>query len=41
LKALNTAEIKMQLNTANSPVILTPLGGLKLTYLIMPVQIRA
>jgi hypothetical protein len=29
------------MNTANSPVILTPLGGLKMTYLIMPVQIRA
>jgi hypothetical protein len=29
------------MNTADSPVILTPLGGLKMTYLIMPVQIRA
>jgi hypothetical protein len=29
------------MNAANSPVILTPLGGLKMTYLIMPVQIRA
>jgi DNA polymerase-3 subunit beta len=41
LKALSTSDIQMQMNTANSPVILTPLGGLKMTYLIMPVQIRA
>ena len=41
LKALSTSHIQMQMNAANSPVILTPLGGLKMTYLIMPVQIRA
>jgi len=40
IKALSTSEIQMQLNTALSPVILTPLGSLKMTYLIMPVQIR-
>lgn len=40
LKALFTSEIQMQLNTATSPVILTPLGNLKMTYLIMPIQIR-
>lgn len=40
LKALSTSDIQMQMNTANSPVILTPLGGLKMIYLIMPVQIR-
>ncbi len=40
LKALPAAEIKMQLNEWNQPVIFTPLGGLKMTYLIMPVQIR-
>lgn len=40
LKALLTSEIQMQLNTATSPVILTPLGSLKMTYLIMPIQIR-
>jgi DNA polymerase-3 subunit beta len=40
LKALSTSEIQLQMNTADSPVILTPLGGLKMTYLIMPVQIR-
>lgn len=41
LKALNTAEVQMQFNTATSPAILSPLGGLKMTYLVMPVQIRS
>ena len=40
LKALSTSDIQMQMNAANSPVILTPLGGLKMIYLIMPVQLR-
>lgn len=40
LKVINTSEVQMQLNTANSPVILNPLGGLKMTYLVMPVQLR-
>ena len=40
LKALPTAEIKMQLNEWNQPVIFSPLGGMKMTYLVMPVQIR-
>lgn len=41
LKALSTADIQIQMNTDNSPVILRPLGGLKMIYLIMPVQLRA
>lgn len=41
LKALQSSEIQMQLNTALSPVIITPLGSLKMTYLLMPVQIRS
>jgi DNA polymerase-3 subunit beta len=41
LKALPSSEIQMQLNTATSPVILTPLDSFKMTYLIMPVQIRS
>ena len=41
LKALSTSEIQMQCDTATSPSILTPLGGLKMTYLVMPVQIRS
>ena len=40
LKALSSSEISMDMNEANSPVIFKPLGGLKMTYLIMPVQIR-
>lgn len=41
LKAINTSEVQMQLNTATSPVILSPLGSLKMTYLVMPVQVRS
>ncbi|MEM7556156.1 MAG: DNA polymerase III subunit beta [Cyanobacteria bacterium P01_A01_bin.84] len=40
LKAINGNEIQMQLNTSLTPVIFTPLGELKMTYLAMPVQIR-
>ncbi len=40
LKAIPSNEIQLQLNEASNPVILTPLGGLKMTYLIMPVQLR-
>lgn len=40
LKALPSSEIQLQLNGATSPVILTPVSGLKMTYLVMPVQIR-
>ena len=40
LKAISASEIQMQLNEGNQPVIFTPLGGLKMTYLVMPVQIR-
>ena len=40
LKALPASEIKMQLNEWNQPVIFSPLGGLQMTYLVMPVQIR-
>lgn len=40
LKALPSTEIKMQLNGNLTPVIFTPLGGLKMTYLAMPVQLR-
>ncbi len=41
LKVMNTSEVQMQCNTATSPAILTPLGGLKMTYLVMPIQIRS
>lgn len=41
LKALNSSEVQMQFNSPTSPSVLTPLGGAKMTYLIMPVQIRS
>ena len=40
LKALSAPEIKMQLNEGHQPVIFSPLGGLDMTYLVMPVQLR-
>jgi DNA polymerase III subunit beta len=40
IKAISAPEIKMQLNEWNQPVIFTPLSGLQVTYLVMPVQIR-
>ncbi len=40
LKALNANSVSMQLNANTEPVIFSPLGGLKMTYLVMPVQIR-
>jgi len=40
LKAFKGNEIQMQLNEATQPVIFTPLGELKMTYLVMPVQLR-
>ncbi len=40
IKAMNTTEIQMRINTPVSPAVFTPVGGSKLTYLIMPVQIR-
>ena len=40
LKALPSSEIEMQLNEGHQPVIFSPLGGIKMTYLVMPVQIR-
>jgi DNA polymerase-3 subunit beta len=41
LKVFTTSEIQMQCNTATSPSIVTPLGGMKMTYLVMPVQVRS
>ena len=41
LKALPSTEIQIQCNTATSPSVLTPLGSVKMTYLVMPVQIRS
>lgn len=41
LKAFDSADVQLQFNTATSPAIATPLGGFKMTYLVMPVQIRS
>ncbi len=41
LKALPSAEIQMQLNNNLAPVIFSPVGGVKMTYLAMPVQLRS
>ena len=41
LKAIPTTDVQLQTNTATSPAILSPIGGVKMTYLVMPVQIRA
>ena len=40
LKTLGSTEILLQLNQATSPVIVTPMGGVKMIYLVMPVQLR-
>lgn len=41
LKVFNTTEVQMQFNTSTSPSIVTPLGGVKMIYLVMPVQVRS
>jgi DNA polymerase III subunit beta len=41
LKALGSTEVQIQCNSATSPSVLTPLGPVKMTYLVMPVQIRS
>lgn len=41
LKSFATSEVQLQFNTATSPAILTPITGPKITYLVMPVQVRS
>jgi len=41
LKALRSGEVQMQCNSPTSPMVVVPLGNLKMTYLVMPVQIRS
>ncbi len=41
LKSFSTSEVQLQFNTATSPAILTPISGPKITYLVMPVQVRS
>lgn len=40
LKAFESSEVQIQCNSATSPSVLVPLGEVKMTYLVMPVQIR-
>jgi len=40
LRTMNSTDVKFQFNGATQPVIITPLSGLNMTYLIMPVQIK-
>ncbi len=40
LKVISSTEVQLQLNTPTSPAVLIPLGALKMTYLVMPVQVR-
>jgi DNA polymerase III subunit beta len=41
LKAIDSSEIQLKLNNSTSPAIITPIGAVQMTYLIMPVQIRS
>jgi DNA polymerase III subunit beta len=40
LKTFSCTDVQLQLNTPTSPAVLTPLGSLKMSYLVMPVQVR-
>jgi DNA polymerase-3 subunit beta len=40
LKAFDSNEVQIQCNAATSPAVMLPLGEIKMTYLVMPVQIR-
>lgn len=41
LKAFDGSQVQIQCNSATSPAVLSPLGEAKITYLVMPVQIRS
>jgi DNA polymerase III subunit beta len=40
LKVISSTEVQFQLNSPTSPAVVIPLGALKMSYLVMPVQIR-
>lgn len=40
LKLFPSSEIKLRLNNATNPIVIEPIGDLKWTYLVMPVQLR-
>ncbi|MBD0335346.1 MAG: DNA polymerase III subunit beta [Cyanobacteria bacterium Co-bin13] len=41
LKTFTSNDVQFQCNSATSPSVVIPLGELKMTYLVMPVQIRS
>jgi DNA polymerase-3 subunit beta len=41
LKAMSSTQVRMELNSATAPVIFSPLGEAKMTYLVMPIQLRS
>ncbi|XFA73830.1 DNA polymerase III subunit beta [Thermosynechococcaceae cyanobacterium Okahandja] len=41
LKVMETTDVQLQLNGGTQPAILRPLGDAQMTYLVMPIQIRA
>ena len=40
LKVMDATEVQLQFNQETMPVVISPLGGVKMTYLVMPVQLR-
>ena len=41
IKQMGTERIKVEMNTNKSPMVMTPVGGDKKLFLVMPVQIRS
>ncbi|MFQ3618044.1 MAG: DNA polymerase III subunit beta [Cyanobacteriota bacterium] len=41
LKAMNSQEVQIQMNSPTSPVVIGPIGAGKHQYLVMPIQIRS
>lgn len=40
LKQMGTERVKLEMNTPTSPMVMSPVGGAKATFLVMPVQSR-
>jgi len=41
LKAMSSSEIQLQMNSETTPAVVSPVSGQKMTYLVMPIQIRS
>jgi DNA polymerase III subunit beta len=41
LKAMGSSEIQFQMNAETTPVVISPVSGRKMAYLVMPIQIRS